>query len=251
MQTAGTADPFWTSRTLDYVHSLEAARTREAVLDLFCKEIGQVGFHSHVITTLDRRNFVRRIIARQWHPHWAEMYAEKDLNKKDPIRRKLWTRPRSMFLWSEAAEEARQDQSSQLVMNYAKDFRMNEGLCVPIYHEGTPLASISISGEKPDLGPGVRLALHVVSLLSYNRLSAVSQPQISATDPKTQLTDRECEVLQWVLVGKTDRDIGEILNITRRTARAHVFNATVKLKAANRTAAAVQALRAGEISLYR
>jgi len=63
------------------------------------------------------------------------------------------------------------------------------------------------------------------------------------------LTEREKEVLRWALAGKTDWEIGVILRISERTARAHMTNAAKKLHAANRTSTVVQALRRGEISL--
>lgn len=249
MRDAGTIDPIWAVRTLEFVTALESLRTCEEVLDLFRRQIAQVGFHSHLITALDGREFKQRVIARRWHPEWAVMYAEENLNKDDPIRRKLAQRPTSPFLWSEAADEVRQEPRAQLVMRRATDFRMNEGLCVPVHREGRPIASISMSGEKPDLGPGVRSALHIMSLLSYNRFSALTKPEPPPPDAPKRLTQREREVLQWVLAGKSDRDIGDILHITKRTALAHVLNAVEKLNAANRTAAIVEALRVGEISL--
>jgi LuxR family transcriptional regulator, quorum-sensing system regulator BjaR1 len=177
------------------------------------------------------------------------MYAEENLNRSDPIRWKLAQHPASPFLWSEAANAVRDDKPAQVVMHRAAEFGMNEGLCVQIQREGRPIAAISIAGKKPDLGPGVRSALHIMSVLSYNRFFALTKPKIQPCEAHKRLTEREREVLQWVLAGKSDRDIGEILKISKRTALAHVVNAAEKLNAANRTAAVVEALRAGEISI--
>jgi DNA-binding CsgD family transcriptional regulator len=55
--------------------------------------------------------------------------------------------------------------------------------------------------------------------------------------------------LRWALAGKTDWEIGVILKISERTARAHMWNAAQKLHATNRTAAVVQALRSGLVNL--
>jgi LuxR family quorum sensing-dependent transcriptional regulator len=249
MQETGSIDPIWTRRILEFVSALESADTGDAALELFRQEIAQVGFHSHLITALDEREFSQRVVARCWHPDWAVMYAEEDLNQTDPIRWKLAQHSASPFLWSEAANEVRDDKPAQTVMHRATEFGMNEGLCVQVQRKGRPIAAISIAGEKPDLGPGVRPALHIMSVLSYNRYFALTKPKIPSCESHKRLTDREREVLQWVLAGKSDRDIGEILNISKRTALAHVVNAVEKLNAANRTAAVVEALRAGEISI--
>jgi hypothetical protein len=87
-------------------------------------------------------------------------------------------------------------------MAHAADFRMREGFCVPI-RDGNAVATLSISGERPDLGPGVRTALHVMSLWTYHRFSAISRPPPTT---KKLLTPREREALRWVSAGKSDWD---------------------------------------------
>lgn len=63
------------------------------------------------------------------------------------------------------------------------------------------------------------------------------------------LTDRELEVLELVAQGLTNQDIADELKITERTARNHVGNILEKLHLANRTQAALFALRKGLASL--
>lgn len=58
------------------------------------------------------------------------------------------------------------------------------------------------------------------------------------------LTSRESEVLLWVSRGKSNRDIGEILNISPRTVNKHLEQVFVKLGVENRAAAAAIAVRA-------
>jgi LuxR family quorum sensing-dependent transcriptional regulator len=66
---------------------------------------------------------------------------------------------------------------------------------------------------------------------------------------KPRLTARESEVLRWVANGKSAREIGEILDITKRTVDEHVQVAIRKLGATNRTHAVALALRDGLIKL--
>jgi LuxR family transcriptional regulator, quorum-sensing system regulator BjaR1 len=63
------------------------------------------------------------------------------------------------------------------------------------------------------------------------------------------LTPREREVLTWVAQGKSAREIGEILNIAKRTVDEHVQTTTRKLAAANRVQAVAIALRERIIEL--
>ena len=59
------------------------------------------------------------------------------------------------------------------------------------------------------------------------------------------LTEREVEVLKLVARGLANTEIGETLFITERTVRTHVSNILGKLHLANRTQAALYALREG------
>ncbi len=66
---------------------------------------------------------------------------------------------------------------------------------------------------------------------------------------KSKLTPRETEVLRWVANGKSAWEIGEILDITKRTVDEHVQTIVRKLGAVNRTHAVALALRDGIIRL--
>jgi DNA-binding CsgD family transcriptional regulator len=57
------------------------------------------------------------------------------------------------------------------------------------------------------------------------------------------LTPREREVLSWVAEGKTAWEIGEILNIAKRTVDEHIKNTCRKLDAVNRPQAVAIAVR--------
>jgi NarL family two-component system response regulator LiaR len=63
------------------------------------------------------------------------------------------------------------------------------------------------------------------------------------------LTEREMEVLRLVARGLTNQEIAEMLGISERTVRTYVGNILGKLHLANRTQAALYALRKGLASL--
>jgi len=66
--------------------------------------------------------------------------------------------------------------------------------------------------------------------------------QVQALSQLFKLTQREAEVLDWVIKGKTNRDIGEILGTSPRTVNKHLEHVFVKLGVETRTAAASLAL---------
>lgn len=79
-------------------------------------------------------------------------------------------------------------------------------------------------------------------------IQELSQP---TTLPPTQepLTEREMEVLRLVAKGYSNEEIGDALVVSERTARGHVSSILSKLHLANRTQAALYALREGIANL--
>lgn len=68
----------------------------------------------------------------------------------------------------------------------------------------------------------------------------------AASDP---LTPREIEVLHLLRKGLSNPEIGDLLGITRRTAKAHVAAILGKLEAADRTEAVTRAFERGLLKL--
>lgn len=75
-------------------------------------------------------------------------------------------------------------------------------------------------------------------------LSRLMKPKFTL-QPEAPLTPREIEVLKWSADGKTAGEIGDILSISMPTVNFHIKNVIHKMKAANKTAAVVQALMSG------
>lgn len=69
------------------------------------------------------------------------------------------------------------------------------------------------------------------------------------TPAESLLTEREEAVLKWVAGGLSNQEIAETLVISERTVSCHVSNILEKLHLANRTQAALYALREGLASL--
>jgi len=76
----------------------------------------------------------------------------------------------------------------------------------------------------------------------------ISQPS-DLPPTEEPLTDREVEVIRLLAQGLSNEEIGERLFIAKRTVRTHVGNILGKLHLANRTQAALYALREGIVRL--
>jgi NarL family two-component system response regulator LiaR len=91
-----------------------------------------------------------------------------------------------------------------------------------------------------------RSSLHPV--IAHKVIQEMSKP---SPLPPTEdpLTERELEILKYIAQGLTNQEIADKLIISERTVRTHVSHILSKLHLANRTQAALYALREGYTQL--
>ena len=65
----------------------------------------------------------------------------------------------------------------------------------------------------------------------------------------SDLTGRELEVLEQIVRGKSNKEIGAALNISEATVKSHINNILSKLGVTDRTQAATTALQRGLVHL--
>lgn len=91
----------------------------------------------------------------------------------------------------------------------------------------------------------------------YRRLSSSEQHgsvnsyimQMEIRRPLHLLTRRECEVLQLLADGKSNRGIGDALYISEKTVKNHVSNILQKMNVNDRTQAVVEAIKKGWVEV--
>jgi LuxR family quorum sensing-dependent transcriptional regulator len=244
----GQVDRRWGIQALDFVDAVEAAKTATEATALFSKSIEQAGFNAFVMCGLPdaQTEFRNRIIANGWPAGWSSIYLQENLAKDDPVERHC-LRTVEPFEWRDAPFDPVHEPRAQMVMHRALDFRMAQGFCVPIHYGDGSGSAVSIAGERPDHGPDVHAAMHLIALYAHHRIRNLLRPLQS--DSKRLLSAREREVVRWAADGKTDWEISVILNISERTVHAHMQNSARKLEAVNRVSTIVKALRRGEFSL--
>jgi two-component system, NarL family, response regulator LiaR len=87
----------------------------------------------------------------------------------------------------------------------------------------------------PSLAPSIALKL----------FQELHHPEIPTAETNETLTEREVLILKHVAQGLTNQEIASLLVISERTVRNHVGSILSKLHLANRTQAALYALREG------
>jgi DNA-binding NarL/FixJ family response regulator len=127
----------------------------------------------------------------------------------------------------------------------------------------TPFIFVTAKGERHDLRAGMNLGADDYLIKPVARgelLAAIAarferiqqqqtelKPVFDSPEPlqrKLGLTPKQAEVLFWVAQGKTNAEIGLILECSPATVKKHLEHVFEKMGAENRSAAAFQALEA-------
>jgi DNA-binding CsgD family transcriptional regulator len=134
--------------------------------------------------------------------------------------------------------------STPLYNDYYRVIRIDHVMAVPIHVDRRYLVSFVLNRSRRGFSDRDRERLEIMRphLGNLYRLSIAADrhwmPPAALPD---SLTPRERDVLRWVAAGKTDRDIGAILEISPRTVHKHLQHIYEKLGVETRTAAAMRA----------
>lgn len=182
------------------------------------------------------------ILGHNWPTGWYERYNNLDYLHVDPVIRKLRSTT-DPVTWTEAPYIPSDDKPAHAVMMEAREFRLNNGLSVPIYTHSGDQAAVSIGGAHFELGEEDKWALHLIAIYAHARLVRLQSPQ-RAVEPRVRLSRREIEILQWVAASKSSADIADKLNISYSSVETYIQRACRKLDAMSRTQAVAEAIRA-------
>ena len=237
-------------RALDFVERLQKLRGYEEISHEIIKEMAAFGFETVSCFSVPRAG--EEIKDSLWintrPKDYIERYDEKKYFDRDPIisefRRNL-----GPFSWNDVRQNRPLNKAERTIIDEAQEWDANDGLTVPIITLSGSIAGFCPCGRAPDLSPRGRAAVELIGIYSHNALRRALMRAARDQIIHTPFTPREREVVKWVAAGKSDSEIGEILNISTTTVTAHVENAKKKVDAIRRPYLVFQALRCGEISL--
>ena len=172
-------------------------------------------------------------------------YQKNDYVRHDPMpsMARLTAEP---FTWLELLASRKRTQNQIEFNEWVRSFGVVDGYAVPIHSPGGDVGLCVSVASHPIEDSQERLALHMASLYAYHRCRALGG-LTEASSVKSPLTPREIECLKWVLDGKSDTDIGEILGISHTTAHFHIERVKKKLGVRTRTQAAAMVATLGYI----
>lgn len=122
--------------------------------------------------------------------------------------------------------------------NIDKSFLTAETIIVPVHQPRSVLGAILWCAKEP-IGVG-EIFRQYAAQLQYLAIQFISAHNEASGRPRKapalqRLTRREAQCLRWAAAGKTDSEIGIILDLSISTVRFHLRNAAGKLGATGRT----------------
>ncbi|MEC3860272.1 LuxR family transcriptional regulator [Mesobacterium sp. TK19101] len=161
---------------------------------------------------------------------WRQHYGELGLHEIDPT---LYQSARSVAPvdWS----RFRRDDSFAKVFENARDFGITDrGLTVPVRGPYGDCGLLSITRDCGD-DEWAKLKAKIMGNLQMAAVhihdAVASSGLLFSTLGRTSLSSREAEILQWIAMGKTQSEIGDLLTISTRTVEVHLRSARTKLSA--------------------
>ncbi|SMQ85251.1 transcriptional regulator, LuxR family [Devosia lucknowensis] len=236
----------------DIMSTIEAIQKQsdpEVILRIIFKTIGNYGFERFIISGLpdsgvDVRPFV---LLSGWEDEWYRRYTDQGYVHLDPVARHCFSTALP-FDWSDAPYDRENDGSARRVMQEARDFGMDEGLCIPVHMEGGMQGVVSLAGQTSHLDEKARLELHMLALYAHGRLRYLNS-HVDCPNARRIITAREAEILKWAAAGKTASEIADITGLTARTVNQHCENAQKRMGTNNRLHTVVEAIRHKLITL--
>lgn len=232
----------WHLSLLELVHELGSADDDGLVAARFQRFAEDTGFQNVVCVMLPRTGELTSdcVLMNTRPGAWSAEYLRRGYARCDPVLRELTMADRP-FAWSDITERRPLTAREAAVMTFAAEFGMRDGFVVPIF-ESSNVGLVSLAAVGLQLEAGQKEALTLAAVLLHNRLLALKRRQLR---PAARLTEREYEVMQWIAAGKSDWQIGKILNISAKTVNYHVENVKRKFAVASRVQAVVAVMLQG------
>jgi len=201
-----------------------------------------VRYFSSIVAAAPGHPVAPRILTGDVDRAWSERYTAQGFAAIDPVLTALFE-IRRPFTWREAVER-RPTLSADRMFGEVRDITgTDEALVVPIHDRMGEVAAVVLSGAGVSFDLDIRPVLHLASVYFSGVARDLADGHVA--EPQCLLTARQQECLRWVIDGKSDWEIGEILGISEHTVHNHIEAAKRTLEVGTRVQASVQAWRRG------
>jgi DNA-binding CsgD family transcriptional regulator len=228
-----------------FIESTQHVASSAVLKKLFLSAVAEEGYENAVFARANNR----RLTSIPWSEFpggYLDTYRSEAWDRIDPVVQRVHS-ARGPFKWSDTHPRGGFSREQRSFFEQCRELGVHSGITIPIHGLGQEVDLISLSQRAGDRVPSHRMT-HVFMLsvqywLKYCELADQRDHEVCP------LTAQELECLRWCKEGKTNWEIGEILNISEKTVEFHLSNGMRKLGAGNRITAVIMGIKRGLIPL--
>jgi DNA-binding CsgD family transcriptional regulator len=216
--------------TFRFVEQIAGETDKDAVIEAFRGRAGEFGYTTFALGELPRPGSagLPSFFVSGWPDSWVETYVGDGLAAHDPCIIHA-VRGISAASFAELREGGHQSKATRRTLDAAAAGGWPEGLAIPVHGPRGYRGLVTLAGSSRDLPLRHRVALHLMGLYLHNKLLALHDPARLRIEEPSPLSAGEVECIHWLLAGKSDWEIGEILGIAEATAHWRIEQAKRKL----------------------
>jgi LuxR family quorum-sensing system transcriptional regulator CciR len=240
-------------RISEFIEQSNAAKTPEAVFELFRLAVFELGFERIAFCAATfaaqealARGNLRPVVALNYPDDWVNHYFEKRYQEIDPVFL-LTPSKGAPFLWDDIVKQESLSSRQRNLFNECKEAGLHNGVSVPIHGPRGESYVVCLASDNPSSDSSKQLAnLQILATQFQLAYSHVAREPFAA-GKGLHLTERERECLTWTARGKSAWAISEIIGVSEHTVNFHLKSVMRKFDTANRVSAVVTAVRMGLI----
>jgi DNA-binding CsgD family transcriptional regulator len=235
---------------IDYLEKSEKARNEDDLFRILQETALQHGYDLVSFSLLtdhkDLQLSASYGIFNNFPPEWVRYYTRYKLEEIDPIVSYAMHKG-GTFAWKEAAESFLLSSKQKKFLKMAANAGIYNGSFTPLRGPNNQIAGISLATSAKT--PVPRGSADLIAAYCNHFYTAYKRFHYSDSIhiDTVSLTAKEREILTLAARGKTDPEIGDILNISKHTVNTHLRNIFKKLETNTRVHAVSKALLIGLI----
>ena len=237
---------------LRFIEQTNKAATAEELFGYLERCLSHLGYDRVVYSFFSDHHFINQTskhgFLRNYPEDWMRYYTEKDYEHIDPVITRIKQRPEPFF-WAELDREKPLSPKENRVMVEGEEAKLLDGIGLRLYSPYGAIAGCGVASSSGGMEINRDRLCLVNAIMQQFHLAYLhlATTQYSRWGHVT-LTKREKEVLSWVMAGKSNRDIGTILGISKHGVDHHLRNIFKKLGVASRGVAALRGIQMGLIN---
>ncbi|MEQ8412019.1 MAG: autoinducer binding domain-containing protein [Erythrobacter sp.] len=207
------------------------------------KEEGVVRQSYHVTPLFEEPNSPSTIVySRGFSNDWLELYERSEFRRKDPIPQRVLEYG-SMMTWREAMEADENTSDNETYFEAMREHGLIHGFGVPLFglHGRDAYSAIDFDRPIEDVSPGTVGFVRAIAQAAHQRVCVL----IERSPGAISLSEREREVLEWFIEGKSLSVTADIMGLSPDTVKTYARRVYGKLDACDRVGAVVKALKLG------